>query len=42
MGFLPITKSVKKTDDPKNLIIIGLPKVALVRQYYTFIKIYRI
>ena len=30
MGFLPITKSVKKTDDPKNLIIFGLPKV-LVR-----------
>ena len=25
MGFLPITKSIKKTDDPKNLIIFGLP-----------------
>lgn len=42
MGFLPITKSVKKTDDPKNLIIFGLPKVDLIRQYYKFIKIYRI
>lgn len=31
MGFLPITKSIKKTDDPKNLIIFGLPKVPFVR-----------
>ena len=29
--FIKKTKSVKKTDDPKNLIIFGLPKVALVR-----------
>ena len=42
MEFIKKTKSVKKTDDPKNLIIFGLPKVALVRQYYKFIKIYRI
>lgn len=27
MGFLPTTKTVKKTDDPKNLILFGLPKV---------------
>jgi hypothetical protein len=27
MGLLPTTKSVKKTDNPKNLIIFGLPKV---------------
>jgi len=26
MGLLPTKKSVKKTDDPKNLIIFGLPK----------------
>lgn len=26
MGLLPTQKSVKKTDDPKNLIIFGLPK----------------
>lgn len=30
MGFLPTTKSIKKTDDPRNLILFGLPKV-LVR-----------
>ena len=42
MGFLPTAKSIKKTDDPRNLIIFGLPKVILVRQYYKFIKIYRI
>lgn len=29
MGLLPTTKSVKKTDNPKNLIIFGLPKVNL-------------
>ena len=27
MGFLPTTKTVKKTDNPKNLIMFGLPKV---------------
>ena len=27
MSILPSTKSVKKTDNPKNLIIFGLPKV---------------
>lgn len=27
MGFLPTTKSIKKTDDPHNLILFGLPKV---------------
>ena len=27
MGFLPTTKTVKKIDDPKNLILFGLPKV---------------
>lgn len=27
MGLLPTKKSVKKTDNPKNLIIFGLPKV---------------
>lgn len=27
MGFLPTKKSEKKTDDPKNLIVFGLPKV---------------
>lgn len=27
MGLLPSTKSIKKTDDPRNLIIFGLPKV---------------
>jgi hypothetical protein len=27
MSILPQTKTVKKTDDPKNLIIFGLPKV---------------
>jgi hypothetical protein len=27
MGFLPSKKSEKKTDDPKNLIMFGLPKV---------------
>ena len=26
MGLLPTTKSVKKTDNPKNLIMFGLPK----------------
>ena len=26
MGLLPTTKTIKKTDDPKNLIIFGLPK----------------
>lgn len=26
MGFLPTKKSEKKTDDPRNLIIFGLPK----------------
>ena len=31
MGFLPITKSVKKTDDPKSVIICVLRTVALVR-----------
>lgn len=30
MGLLPTTKSVKKSNDPKNLILFGLPKV-LVR-----------
>lgn len=29
MGFLPTTKTVKKIDDPKNLILFGLPKVTL-------------
>ena len=29
--FNAYISSVKKTDDPKNLIIFGLPKVALVR-----------
>ena len=27
MGLLPTTKSVKKSNDPKNLILFGLPKV---------------
>lgn len=27
MGILPKTKSIKKNDNPKNLIIFGLPKV---------------
>ena len=27
MSILPSAKSVKKTDNPKNLIIFGLPKV---------------
>jgi len=27
MGLLPTSKTVKKTDDPKNLILFGLPKV---------------
>lgn len=27
MGFLPTVKNTKKTDDPKNLILFGLPKV---------------
>ena len=27
MGFLPTTKTVKNIDDPKNLILFGLPKV---------------
>ena len=27
MGFLPTTKTVKKTDNPRNLIMFGLPKV---------------
>lgn len=27
MSILPTKKSVKKTDDPKNLIMFGLPKV---------------
>lgn len=27
MGLLPTIKSVKKTDDPRNLILFGLPKV---------------
>lgn len=29
MGLLPTTKSVKKSNDPKNLILFGLPKVTL-------------
>ena len=27
MNFLPTTKSVKRTSDPRNLILFGLPKV---------------
>lgn len=27
MGLLPTAKSIKKTNDPKNLILFGLPKV---------------
>ena len=29
MGLLPTTKSIKKSNDPKNLILFGLPKVTL-------------
>lgn len=30
MGFLPTKKSEKKIDNPRNLIIFGLPKVNIL------------